>query len=172
MAKPKPESPMTTTQQRPLNISIAARTVLMSMETVRAVLGVDADTINARIESGEIRWVWDVALGADVRELRFWAKEFIAPALCPANPKAVVAEILGTRERFRGTEIAQMLLVSRPTILRLVMNSELAGDIISGVIQVKRAALEKFLLTRLLENSQGSTESRPTSSATSKGGRP
>ena len=146
--------------QRGLNLPLSTRTVLVTLDTLRSVLGVDADSILAKVEAGELRWVFNVAVGDDVRELRFWAKELIAPEFVTnLTIKQAIAEILGSqRARWRGTEIAQLLLVSRPTIMRLVNTEELPGDVIGGVIQVPRASLEKFLLARLLNGSGSERE--------------
>ena len=48
------------TAQRALNLSISQRTVLVTVDTLRTHLGVDADTILYRIDAGEYRWVLDV----------------------------------------------------------------------------------------------------------------
>jgi hypothetical protein len=37
------------------------RTVLVGMETARALLGVDADGVQARVDAGRLRWVWDIS---------------------------------------------------------------------------------------------------------------
>lgn len=143
------------THQKRLNLSLSARTVLVTPDTVRAALGVDADTVAAKVDCGELRWVWNVALGREIAELRFWAREIISPESVTAanySPAKVVAEILGSRSRWRGVELAQLLLVSRPTIMRLVNAGELKGEIVNGAIHVWRAPLEKFLLARLWKN--------------------
>lgn len=139
------------TAQRHLNLSISQRTVLVTVDMVRAALGVDADTVSAKVDAGELRWVFDVSLGEDLRELRFWAKEIISATACHDLTTAqAVKEILGTeRSRWRGTEIQHLLLVSRPTVMRLHHSSELPGEIIGGTFWAKRAALETFLRARL-----------------------
>jgi hypothetical protein len=137
--------------QRHLNLSISQRTVLVTVDMVRAALGVDADSVTAKVDAGELRWVWDVSCGTGaVRELRFWAKEIIAPEFTRAQSlPQVVAEVLGKeRLRWRGTEIAHLLLVSRPQIFRLHEAGDLAGEIVGGTLYVTRAVLEKFLIKR------------------------
>jgi len=140
-----------TIQQRSLNLSISARTVLVTLDMVRACRGVDADTVLAQVDAGELRWVWDVSSGGGtVRELRFWAREIIAPEMS-ANfkPAQVISLVLGTdRARWRGVEIAQLLLVSRPQIFRLHEAGDLKGDIVGGTLYVARAVVEKFLTQR------------------------
>ena len=142
---------MSVAQQRQLNIPVSARTVLVTTEVVRAARGVDADTVSAQVDAGELRWVWDVSNGeGDVRELRFWAREIIAPeTVTDLTPAAVVGMVLGKdRARWRGVELAQLLLVSRPHIFRLHEAKELPGEIVGGTLYVARAAVEKFLMKR------------------------
>jgi hypothetical protein len=147
------------TAQRSLNLSISQRTVLVTVDALRASLGVDAETILARIDAGEYRWVFDVSAvrsrrfhsSKHVRELRVWAKEIIAPEATSSLSQAdAVTQIIGKRERYYGTEIAQLLLVSRPQIFRLNEGGELDGEIVSGKLWVKRASLEDFLTRRLV----------------------
>ncbi len=143
--------------QRHLNLSISQRTVLVTTDMVRAALGIDADSVSAKIEAGELRWVFDVssqrAVGANdktIRELRFWATEIMAPALVAnLSLAAALKQILGSeRARWRGTEVQHLLLVSRPTVKKLHDDGELPGDLVSGSFVFKRAALEKFLRSR------------------------
>lgn len=147
--------------QRSLNLSISQRTVLVTSDMVRACRGVDADTISAQVDAGELRWVWDVSAGeargtgqGAIRELRFWAKEIIAPEFCNGmKPTKAITEILGSdRARWRGVEVAQLLLVSRPHIHKLHELGEIKGDIVGGTLYVLRPVLEKFLTERLINN--------------------
>jgi hypothetical protein len=137
--------------QRHLNLSISQRTVLVTVDMVRAALGVDADSVTAKVDAGELRWVWDVSSGTgSVRELRFWTKEIIAPEFTRAQTlPQVVAELIGKdRARWRGTEIEHLLMVSRPQIFRLREAGDLCGDIVGRTLYVTRAVLEKFLIKR------------------------
>lgn len=145
--------------QRTFNLSISQRTVLVTVDALRVHLGVDADTVLSRIDAGEYRWVFDVSAvrqrrlnsAKHVRELRVWAKEVIMPEVTSdLSPGEAVNQVLGKRERFYGTEIAQLLLVSRPQIFRLHESKELAGDIVGGKLWVTRAVLENFLRKRLV----------------------
>jgi len=147
------------TSQRSFNLSVSQRTVLITVDALRAHLGVDADTILARIDAGDYRWVFDVSAvrsrrfhsAKHVRELRIWANEVIAPEFVAAlTEEQAVAEIIGGRERYYGTEIAQLLLVSRPQIFRLNQGKELDGEIVGGKLWVGRAVLADFLLRRLV----------------------
>lgn len=139
--------------QRLLNFSISQRTVFVTGDMVRAALGCDADTITAKVEAGEFRWVWNVSTGTGaVREFRFWAKEIInASATQGLSARQAIAQVLGSdRLRWRGVEIAQLLLVSRPQIFRLHEAHDLPGNIVGNTLYVERLALETFLLKRLV----------------------
>jgi hypothetical protein len=137
--------------QRHLNLSISQRTVLVTVDMVRAALGVDADSVIAKVEAGELRWVFDVSCGGSISEWRFWAKEIIAPEFCAGLTLAgAMKEILGSeRARWRGTEIQHLLLVSRPTVKKLHDDGALPGDIVGGTFSFRRATLETFLRQRL-----------------------
>lgn len=147
--------------QRSFNLSISQRTVLVTVDALRVHLGVDADTVLGRIDAGEYRWVFDVSSvrqrrfhsSKHVRELRVWAREIIAPeTTARLDEAAAIGEIIGNRARYYGTEIAQLLLVSRPQIFRLHENDDLCGDIVGGKLWVKRSVLVEFLTRRLASN--------------------
>jgi hypothetical protein len=141
--------------QRHLNLSISQRTVLVTMDMVRAALGLDADSVMARVEAGELRWVFDIATGSQISELRFWAKEIIAPEFCAGLTLAqAMKEILGSeRARWRGTEIQHLLLVSRPTVKKLHDDGRLPGDLVNGTFSFRRAAVESFLRAAIVGQS-------------------
>jgi len=139
--------------QRHLNLSISNRTVLVTGDMVRAALGVDADTVTAKVDAGELRWVWNVSNGkGDVREFRFWAREITeGEAVQKLNVDEVISAIVPVRkDRWRGVEIAQLLLVSRPQIMRLHDAEELRGNIVGNTLYVERLALQTFLRRRLV----------------------
>ncbi len=148
--------------QRQLNLSISQRTVLVNTEALRAALGVDAETIYAKVDSGEFRWVWDVSAAGEgreargdgrIRELRFLVREVTSPdSLAGFDLAGVLQLMLGSeRQRWQGVELAQMLLISRPQVKRLSDAGDLAGDVVSGKLWVKRSVVEKFLNARLVK---------------------
>ena len=130
------------------------RTALVGMEVVRAFRGVEADAINELVDAGKLRWVWDLSTGRKgrIRALRFWLNEIIAPeATRQLAPAAVVRAVLGTdRTRWRGVELAQLLLVSRPHIFKLRKSKAIGGEIVHGTLFVARPVVEKFLTQRLV----------------------
>jgi len=154
--------------QRLLNLPINHRTVLVTMEMVRANLGVDAESVQAKVDAGEIRWIWNVATGERISELRFWAKELIAPEFCAGlNLEQVINQLLGeVRLIWRGVEIEHLLLVSRPTVKKLCDEGALAGEIVGGTFHFRRAAVVNFLRARLTTHfslAPGSSSGQPIS---------
>lgn len=141
--------------QRHLKLEIHERSVLVAMATVLDCFEVDSETISARVDGGELRWVWDVSAGnGEIRELRFWKKELIAPEFCAQmSVTEVIKNVIGSEKpRWRGSELRKLLAASRPLISRLNKSGELKGDIVNGTLYVNRAVLEKFLTKRLVNN--------------------
>jgi len=61
--------------QLPHQFAFSRRTALVSVDVVRAVLGVDAITVGTMVDAGELAWVFDVsATKSGKRELRFWTR--------------------------------------------------------------------------------------------------
>ena len=160
-----------TALQTQLPLVVHRRTALVTVDTARAVLGVDADTILARIELGAIRWAWDIGMHGRatdrvIPEYRLWARElFSQPPIIPAapsqlTPQEVIHAVIGV-ERLRMTrvEVAHLLLCSRPHIMALVRVGELQADDANPLNFVTRLSLGKFLESRLLNGSVSRTPS-------------
>ena len=127
-----------------------AHTQLVTVDVLRAVRGISADAIQASVESGELRFVWNVSTGKRITELRFWIKEVLPTgSMARVTLPEAIAVILGEhRSRWRGVEVAQMLMVSRPQIHWLRKRRMLEGKIVGNTLWIQRAALEKFLTSR------------------------
>jgi hypothetical protein len=139
--------------QAHLNLAVHQRTVLVTQETVRASLGIDADSVAAKVDCGELRWVWDISAGGgEIRELRFWARELIAPSLCVAlQLDAVIDSMIGTtRAHLRAVEVGQLLLCSRPHILAHVREGDLSGPLVGHTQSISRASLVAYFRGRLV----------------------
>jgi len=134
-----------------LQLPLSRRTVLVTADVVRAVYGVEAEAVTAKVESGELQWVFDVSVrGNHVRVPRFWARELMAPEQCQMTPAQAVAMILGpNRQNWRSTEIQQLLLTSRATMMRWHRSRVLRGKTKGRTVWVTRRRLERFLLKRL-----------------------
>jgi hypothetical protein len=153
---------MTTTAPM-LPLAVAARTALVTVETARAMLGVDADTVFALHESGELRWAWDIGAtrshaaskAGERREWRIWARSVQAyqrkEALTCQTIQSVVAEILPVRrERFPSGEAGQLLCCSRHHLSVLVRAGLLEHTFTGGGFFISRASLAQFLTQRSL----------------------
>lgn len=136
--------------QRALPLAVPASTPLVDLNAVRAVRGVDADTILADVDEGRLRWVWNVAAQpGEIRELRFWTLEVNLPdSVRRVTLEQVTDLILGARAEWRGPEIAQLLIVSRPTVHRL--QHELKAARVGGVLKCQRSGLADFFKRRLV----------------------
>jgi hypothetical protein len=138
-------------------------TVMVTMDTVRAALGLNAERVLEKVESGRLRWVWDISLrrqsaglgaGGSVRELRFWVCELVAPEWChELAPQQTLALILGgRREHWRATEVMQWLLCSRAVVKRLVDADQLSGPKLGRARWISRESLAGFLERRLVSS--------------------
>jgi hypothetical protein len=121
------------------------------MDVVRAVLGVDSNTVCSMVESGKLAWVFDISAGKNsLRELRFWTRELIEPEFCRMSAGRALQLIMGkSRQRWRGTEIEQLLLCSRASILRWNRAGDLPGETRGHTFWTTREALSAFLKSRL-----------------------
>ena len=137
-----------------LALVLSRRTVLVSVEVARAVLGVDAETIYGQIDCGGIRWAWDIACQPrEIREVRVWARELIAPDTAGELQRgAVIEAVIGThKERLRAVEVGQLLICSRPHIHKLVATGDLAGPLAGGTQYIERESLAQFLNNRMMQ---------------------
>lgn len=128
---------------------------LVPMAHARVVLGQNTEEIMAALDCGKLRFAFNVsAKGRQARilEIRLWSLELVKPTLTAglSVPQAI-AKILGPHQKaWKGVELAQMLLVSRPSIHRLYQSKALPGQVRGNTLWVGRPALEEFLTTRLL----------------------
>lgn len=136
--------------QTSLHLPIAQRTALVTVDTARAVRGVDAESIIAEIESGAIPWVFNIAAPqAARRELRIWAQSFHDPATASLPLPEVIERIIGThREILRGSEVERLLLCSAQLVKQLHESGELLGELVGHARHLRRDTLATFLRRR------------------------
>src|SRR6478736_5952160 len=91
---------------------------LVTMDTARVITGQCADAIRCKMESGTIRFAWNIGTGKRIVAPRFWLKALTDPAgVARLSLPEAIAMILGAqRQRWRGVEVAQLLMASRPQI--------------------------------------------------------
>lgn len=135
----------------PLALKLSARTVMADLQTVRAVKGLDAESIVAMVDNAfhpeRLRFVFDVGCGAKgaARELRFWATEIIAPEFTAKfKIDEAVASILGARETFRRSEIEMQWIVSAQHISNLIKS----GALVEEGNRLLSTSLKNFLRRR------------------------
>jgi hypothetical protein len=140
--------------QTALRLTLAQRTELVTVDTARAVRGVDAESILAEIDDGRIPWAFDVSvLGShqsERRELRLWATALLdGEATAKLAAEQVLDTIIGThRETLRAPEVERLLLCSAQHVARLHATGALVGHRVGNVRHLTRASLAQFLRTR------------------------
>lgn len=146
---------MSSSSQRSLPLEVSASTSLVDMHTARAALGIDEDSVLALIESGDLRWAWDISIRRGViREVRIWARCISARQVGIAQPGESIAEVIpcvlgpATRDRFRSAEVRALFCCAQQTIQRLVEAGILSGEIQGRTLWVSRSSLESFLTHR------------------------
>jgi hypothetical protein len=143
---------VTATLQRPLPLRIASNVKLVGMDTARSVLGQDAETIAALVDSGELPFAFDLAVNpkCERRELRFWHGAF-ASQPSALNSQQVLDDICpASRERWRAAELEDRWVVSNQHVLRLILAKELRGEKTGHTWWVWGASARGFLQRRKL----------------------
>jgi hypothetical protein len=146
-----------------MSMSSPARTIELPAEInpglcdtacVRLLRGVSTDEINAMIDDGRLLFVFDISAKlrrkgqATVRLLRFASVEIFTPQF---TMRMTIEDVINrmlpiSRAFFWGREIAQLLLISRPTLQRIAR--QLGAIIRRGTFQVSRKALAAWLRAR------------------------
>lgn len=125
---------------------ISPRVCLLPLSTVRAVRGCDAETVFALVDSGQLRWAFDLsARQSGTRELRFFRDEVFGDSEHGATPESVIGKILGDRSAWSRGAIEIGWTISAQAISRLVRS----GEIAEANKRLTRASLAAFLKRRL-----------------------
>lgn len=136
------------------SLRLNQRTVLVTVDTARAVLGCDAEMVSEMIDDGRLRWVWDIGVrdGGRRRELRILARDLVAPDRSgELTPENAILMVLGTnRFELRGSEVERMLVCSAAHVAELQRSGHLTGRIVSGVRHIRRDSLQRFLEQRMV----------------------
>lgn len=167
---------MTSTQKQPepaelrrqalLPIAVSEWVALVSIDTARGVLGIDAESISALVDNGELLWVWNFALSpraSSRRELRFWRLDVITAQGRLANKNATpVTNVRGltlptvidtilprTKASFHAAELQQLFTISAQALHRFVDGRHLEGEVRDHTLWITRGSLAAFLEQRL-----------------------
>ncbi len=135
--------------QRKLALEISARSALITLEAVRIARGCDAESVLNCVGDAThpkfLRWVFDLAIGKEIRNLRFWKDELTGDVEKWCEPSVTVSKILGDRQAFPRGEIEILFTTHSAPITRLVR----AGELVEVNRQLTRASLAAFLERRL-----------------------
>ena len=136
--------------QPSLSLTLHQRTALVTVDTARAIMGVDAESVAAMVDDGRLPVVFDIALpGANRRELRIWARS-LEPSFSLQPSAFSLADLIGTsRETLRGSEVERLLLCSAQHVKALHGCGLLLGQIVGHTRHITRASLTDLLAARL-----------------------
>lgn len=131
------------------------RTPFCTPAMVRAVRGLSEVQLQMEVDCGRLLWVWNVAAnsGARNRDLRFWAREVIAPEMCILlTPTRVVGMLLGdgTRQHWSIAELSLLLMCSKQHVHDLIRTKALPKAKHENKAIIPRAGLQRFLTERML----------------------
>jgi len=140
--------------QRTLPITVCVPEALVTVEAARWALGVDEDSVLSLIETGGLRWAWDIAVRrGQIREVRIWSRCITARVAGAEQPSAAIASVLDALGvtalgRLRAAQVRQILTCSQQHVQRLVASGVLRADLARGTRWVDPSSLRAFLTAR------------------------
>jgi hypothetical protein len=152
--------------QRMLSLPVASNVALVSLDSARTILGVDAESVSALIDDGTLRWVWDFAIStkaASRRELRFWKLDLLAaharmqqqPEPIPTRdlllPTVLETILPPTKAAFHASELQALFTCSAQLIQSFCRSHHMAGEVRAHTRWVSRQSLVSFLSQRLVQ---------------------
>jgi hypothetical protein len=128
------------------------RSVLMPIHYVRLAHLWTVERVKAAVDTGELDWVWDISAGdRDLRILRFWTREVIAPEMCILlRTQTVIGSILGTRAFWHTAAMGDLLQCSRKHVHDLFDCEAIQRETVEGSVGATWDGLAKFLKERLV----------------------
>lgn len=145
--------------QRLLPITVSSRSALVTVETARVALGVDEDSVLGLVESGSLRWAFDIgarAISHRNREVRLWAACIAAIQRGEPQPGETLADALArivpatNRRHLRASEVRAVLCCSQQHIERLARNSAIEACLANRTRWISVTSLLQFLTRRHL----------------------
>lgn len=140
-------------QQR-LALAVAQSTTLVTVDTARAVLGMDAESIAALCESGRLAWAFDLkAAGHHRREIRIWCEclsAYQSGIHVPGGIDEALDSIIGHSfvDWIPCTRVAQRFCVHRRSVYRWAEGGVVITSRVDHTVRVLRASLASFLASR------------------------
>lgn len=140
------------TQSR-LALPVASATTLVTVDTARAALGLDAESVAALCESGRLL-AFDLANTAtERRELRIWVdslRGYIDGVRVGTDLPATVEAIIGHElaEYIPAAQLAQRFCVHRRSVYRWAEAGDIEAHTIGHSVKCVRASLVPFLRGR------------------------
>jgi hypothetical protein len=135
-------------RQGELPLRRSFRPVLVDVNRAMECLSYGIEVVNQLVDTGELKWVFDVGSGAGRRELRFWLGELLLPEAQREKPLTEVLNAIAghsTMSELRASTVGDILLLRRPSVWRFVVTGELNGRQAGHVQWINRAALVSFL---------------------------
>jgi hypothetical protein len=140
------------------------RPVLVDVDVVTCQLGLSLRSVLAMVDTGELRWVWDVSLArgdgrgaARRRELRFWLGEVLAPAVQRGLSLDDAIRCVVGREAFgelRSRTVGEILRLRDQQMQHLMEAGELVGHVVRHSRMITRSSLVEFLRRRWVASLQ------------------
>ena len=150
---------MIATVQRQFGFTLIDPIRLVDVNTARAALGCDAETVAAKVDDGSLRWAFDLGRGGRRRELRIWVGCLCGGSadwnLCDID--AVCAHALGSNPasiygesefRFTGSFLEGKWCISNVLVNDLVRSGDLRGHKVGKTTHVWRISAFNFLKAR------------------------
>lgn len=140
--------------QARLSLTVAQSTTLVTLDTARAVLGMDNDSVAALCESGSLQYAFDLRSNtADRREVRIWAESLDAykrGIRLESDDHAALESIVGhsTCEWVACSRVTQRFCVHRRSVDRWAKAGDIVGVLTGHTFQIRRASLIPFLMSR------------------------
>lgn len=125
--------------------------VLVDKSICRHVLRLGDEEVMEMVDTGELRWVFDVASGDARRVLRFWFGEVLRPRTHDHRTLAEVVEMIAghkTEAWLRTGTVMRTLWLHRQNVHDLIEAEELRAEKRKQTMWVERASLLDFLQRR------------------------
>jgi hypothetical protein len=134
--------------QRLLQLEVHEDSKLLPVPVVCASLGVDYDTVLARIESGVIRWAFDIGLGAKIRAIRVVRECLAGGRQFGSLDQVVEWAVPHPHHTVHGEVARRWWCCTRPHIKALYDAGEITGHKTDHTRHLEVASLRAFLKRR------------------------